>query len=479
MIPGFKKQAPPSLLGIAFEDARVHVAHLRRSGGSVQILKSFSFDLSAHPLSGEAESLGAELRKQLQQNEIKERKCVVALPLHWVLSLQTQIPDLPEEDIAAFLETEAERNLPYGADSMFISSNRCQFPSGERYNIMTAVPQDRLLQLQAIFKAAQLKPLSFTIGIAALQAPEDIKDGAVIILRAGAKNLEMEITCGGGVAALRSLEGAAGSETSERIYADVVGRELRITLGQLPAELRSSIKKIIIVGERKAIEHLAAELAPRAEAMGLRVETLNKCSGGLRVQPEGYDANPAICAASRFLAQKKATFEFLPPKISAWKQISTKAGPRKFAYAAGAAAAVALIVAGAFIMQNWELSKYRKQWLAMEPQVKELEDMQQEIKRFRPWFDNSFRNMSVLRKLTEAFPVDGSVFAKTLEVRDISQVVCSGVARDTASLYKMKEQLDNAKEIVAGSVKVESLSGKSPVQFRLSLRWAEGGGGEH
>ncbi len=475
----FKKKPPSVLLGIALEDARVHVAFLKRSGGSVQILKSFSFDLSANPLSGDAAALGAEIKKKLQEHEISERKCVVAFPLHWILSLHTPIPDLPEEDIAAFLETEAERSLPYALDSLFISSSRCRFANGEQYNTMAAVPREQLTQLQELFRAAQLKPLSFTLGISALQSPEDLKEGPAIILRAGTKTLEMEITCDGGIAGLRSLEGALDTEAPQRIYADLVGRELRITLGQLPDQLRNSIKRIIIAGDRKTTERLAGELGPRAEAMGLHIEILNKCSGSLRVEPEGYDANPAVCAATRFLLQRKGTFEFLPPRVSAWKQLSAKAGPRKFAYAGGAVAAVAVLVAGAFFVQNWELSKLQRQWSLMEPRVKQLEEMQQEIKRFRPWFDISFRNMSILRKLTEAFPADGSVYAKTLEVRDINQVVCSGVARDTTSLYNMKEHLDNAKEIVEGSVKVESLSGKSPVQFRLNFRWAQGGGGEH
>jgi hypothetical protein len=474
------KQPPNSLIGISFDDAKVYVAHLRRSGASVNVLKSFNFQLSESPLTGGGELLGAELKAKLAEHGIKERKCVVALPLHWILSLQTQIPELPEEDIDAFLETEAERNFPYGPDSMFLSSSRCLFPGGSQYNTTAAIPRDQLLKLQDLIKSAQLKSLSFSLGIAALQAPEDLDGEPVIILRAGDKTLEMEITCGkNGIAGLRSLQGVLDHETPEHLYADVVGRELRITLGQLPAELRGSIRKVIISGEQRSIEKLARDLAPRAKAMGLEILTQNKCSGALRIQPDAYDANPAICAATRFLLQRRPVFEFLPPKVSAWKQLSTKAGPRKFAYAGGVLAALALVVAAAFIVQNWKLSNLQKQWSAMEPRVKELEGMQGEIKRFRPWFDNSFKTMSILRKLTEAFPVDGVVSAKTIEIRDMSQVVCSGTARDTSSLYKMLEQLRNSKEIAEGSVKVESLSGKSPVQFRFNFRWMEGGFGEH
>ena len=46
--------------------------------------------------------------------------------------------------------------------------------------------------------------------------------------------------------------------------------------------------------------------------------------------------------------------------------------------------------------------------------------MQQQIRKFRPWFDDSFRNLTILRKITEAFPEEGDVTAKTLEIRDLS-----------------------------------------------------------
>ena len=110
----------------------------------------------------------------------------------------------------------------------------------------------------------------------------------------------------------------------------------------------------------------------------------------------------------------------------------------------------------------------------MERQVHDLEGMQVQIRRFRPWFDNSFRNLTMLRKITEAFPEDGVVTAKTLEIRDVSSVSCSGVANDNQALLKMLDQLRASKDV--RDLKVDNIRGKTPLQFTLNFHWGEGGG---
>ena len=113
----------------------------------------------------------------------------------------------------------------------------------------------------------------------------------------------------------------------------------------------------------------------------------------------------------------------------------------------------------------------------MAPRVTDLEAMQQQIKKFRPWFDGTFRSLSILRRVTEAFPVDGAVTAKTLEIRNNSQVTCAGVARDNQVLFKMLDQLRGTKEVA--DVKMDQIRGKTPLQFSFNFRWVEGGTGEH
>ncbi len=108
----------------------------------------------------------------------------------------------------------------------------------------------------------------------------------------------------------------------------------------------------------------------------------------------------------------------------------------------------------------------------MAPRVQELEATQQRIRQFRPWFDDSLRSLSVLRLLTEAFPEDGVVSAKAVEIRDQGTVTCSGLARDNQALLKTMEKLRAAKPVA--DLKVDQIRGKSPMQFTFDFRWTEG-----
>src|SRR5262249_55035922 len=149
------------LLGIAIEGGQMRVAQIRRIGDSFEVQKAFSVPLSASPATGDPQTLGQEIRQVFQQQNIKESKCIVALPVEWMLSLATKIPELPEGDIPDFLNLEAERNFAYDPDSLFVSSSRCRFPSGEQYANIAGIQRDHIVNLQSVLQAARLKPLSF------------------------------------------------------------------------------------------------------------------------------------------------------------------------------------------------------------------------------------------------------------------------------------------------------------------------------
>ena len=133
-----------------------------------------------------------------------------------------------------------------------------------------------------------------------------------------------------------------------------------------------------------------------------------------------------------------------------------------------------LLIALIFLIQQWQLSSLQSQWTAIEPKVKELDLQQQQIKKFRPWFDESFRSLTILRRLTEAFPEDGVVSARTLEIREPSAVICSGVARNNAALLKWLDQLNGIKEISNVNVQVH---GQAPLQFTCNFQWEGGNNG--
>ena len=139
-----QKQSLSTLLGIALDGSRMHVAQVRRVGDSFEVQKAFDLPLSAPVSSANATALGQELRQALQQHNVKEHRCVVSLPVQSVLSLTTELPDLGEADVGEFLQVEAERNLPYDVDSLFVSSSRCQLSGGARSANIAAVHREQI-----------------------------------------------------------------------------------------------------------------------------------------------------------------------------------------------------------------------------------------------------------------------------------------------------------------------------------------------
>src|SRR5208283_931583 len=133
--------------------------------------------------------------------------------------------------------------------------------------------------------------------------------------------------CGGGIAALRGLEGAIEDEAGRRkLQADLVAREARITLGQLPVELRDTVKRIRIFGPRELAQQLADEMELRFEPMGLSVEVVAAYKPdefGVQLPPDA-SLSAAFSLAARPLVNEPPAFEFLPVKPTLIEQFAAK-----------------------------------------------------------------------------------------------------------------------------------------------------------
>jgi hypothetical protein len=480
MKPFLKQPRASSLLGLSLDANRLEGVLLRRTNGALEVRKTFSVLLSLDPLTNDPELVGQEIRNHLDKAEIRERRCAVSLPLNWVLTLSTKVPDLPASDLQSFLQIEAERGFPYGPEALLISSSCYDLPNGEQYATQVAVPKDHVLRLEKVLKAARLKPATFSLGIVALQNAEEESSNGVLALALGESSVGLQASCGGGVVALRALEGTFDTEDGQkRLNADVVARELRITLGQLPAGVRETIRRVRVLGQGDLARQLAEELQPRCETMGLKIEHVTGYSSGeFGVQlPKDARVSPAFSLAARELCGRSAAFEFLPPKISQWQQITTRYSSRKLIWAGATAGSVALLVGAAFLVQQWQLARLRSRWEAMERNATEIDNLQQRIKKFRPWFDDSLGSLSILRRLTEAFPEDGVVSAKTVEIRDLAAVTCTGTAQNSQALLKTLDQLRAVKEVT--HVTIDQIRGGKPLQFTFNFHWNGPAGNEH
>ena len=312
------------------------------------------------------------------------------------------------------------------------------------------------------------------------QPPGADASNGVMALAIGESHVALQVTAGGGVAALRALralQGALEAEGSQRVlHADLVAREGRITLGQLPAELRGTMRRIRVFGPRDLAQQLVDEMELRLDATGLKIESVARYAAsefGIQLPPDA-PVSPAFSLAAGRLAGRRALFEFLLPKVTPLQQLAARYSSGRLRTVISAATAVALVAAGLFFFQQCQLWRLESQWAKIQPTVRQLEGVQDQIRQYRPWYDESVRGLTILKRLTEAFPEDGSVTAKTVEIRDLNTITCTGIARNYQALLKTVEKLRGVRQIP--DVNLGPTRGQPPaLQFTFNFQWSEGG----
>lgn len=456
------------VLGLTLDNGMLHAVEAKRSNGTIQVLKQITAPLTLDPLRDESELAGREIRNLLNGAQIAGKRCVVGVPAQWALTIHTQVPAMEPEDVASFLEIEAERGFTCGADELQTASRIYTAENGERHATVIGISKNYLERLEAVLVAAQLKPVSFSIGILALPEAREGKITAEI----GESRIDILLGASEGIVALRTIQGVIDTEGAEqRVQGELVARELRITLGQVPEAARQSVQQMNIFGEPRFAQQLLADLAARGQSAGWRVRHVpvyRDAHHGLMIAGEP-PVSSALSLAAQHLSDGGIEFEFLPPKPSVWDQLATKYASRRLAYAGAGAAILLLLLGGAFIYQQFQFSKYRDEWAGMKTKVTELESLQENARRFRPWHDSTLATMSIIRRITEAFPEEGSVSAKIVEIRNGSTISCTGTAQDNQSLLKTIDRLRGAPQV--RDLRVDQIRGKAPLQFTFNFQW--------
>ena len=469
-----------SLVGLALEERQLTVAVVGRANGDFKLTKSTLATLTLDPLTADPELVGREIRNRLDEAGIRESYCAVCLPLPWVLTLQVKIPEMPEADVAGFLLLEAERGLPYAPADLSLSVSRYKTAKGEACATLVAVPLSHVQRLDKALRLAKLKPVSFSLGISVLAARESGDGAGGITIAVGQQTVELLVALGEGVVTMRALEGAIDGEGAHRqVDAEVIGRELRITLGQLAKPTRDTIRQAQVIGGVEVVGPMIEKLVPACQSLDLTVTRAANArfemlkAAGL----PSYSGAAAFGLAARILSQTAPPFEFMPPKPSRWRQTMARFGSRKIVSAGVAAATAVLLVIGAFLWQTWQLRTLESRWRAIQPRIAALEEISQQMRQYRAWYDESLPAMRMLKKLVEAFPEDGVASVKSLQIKDLSEVTFAGQARNNDKFLDLCAALMASPQLA--DVKPLQVRGSAPKQFSFTYRWNEGGKNEN
>src|SRR5476649_17510 len=177
-----KRKRLNSLLGLALDGSKLEGVVLRRTGGSLQLLQSFSATLTLDPLTAAPELVAREIRNALDAAGVRERNCIVGVPLKWALAGQTELPQIDEADAASLLQMEAERTFSTDVTTLRMADSSCALADGKQYVTLVGISNSQLATLEQVLAAAKLKPVSFTLGLPALQPPgRESSDGVLAL----------------------------------------------------------------------------------------------------------------------------------------------------------------------------------------------------------------------------------------------------------------------------------------------------------
>lgn len=473
MIPFLKPKAPMTLLGLRLGRNLLQGVVLHRNGSGFSVRQRFRSVLSLDPLTNDPELVGREILNHLTEAGVRERRCTLCLPLNWALTVRVPVPELPADDTASYLNLEAEKGFPYSPDDLCVASSRYQAASGDQFATLVAIPRNHLVRLQSVLKAARLKPQSFSLAVPSLCMPPAGPGIGVIDLLVGESCVELQVAFGSGVVVLRALEGVIETEGGhQRIDADQVARELKITLGQMPRALGETVRALRVFGPPEIVGFFLTDIQARVEGLGLKIDRQAAPSLNGTPLPTEKGVLPELGLAAERMLGIPPRFEFLPPKVSSLPQVLAKVSARKLASTIIVVVSALILTIAAFLFQHVQLRSLENQWRKIQPTVTELEDLQQRIRRYRSWFDSSFPTLTILRSLAEVFPAEGNVSAKRLEIRDLSMVTCSGTATDYAAYQAMIERLRALKPVA--ELKQDQVQGNSPLQFSINFQWLGG-----
>lgn len=365
------------------------------------------------------------------------------------MTVSIEIPNLSDGDLQSYLELQAESEFPFGIEDLQLASAFYRVPDESHCATLAAIPKSRIEHIQQVLQHARLRPVGLVLGL----APASAGNNPQLVLDAQPDHVDLSVRCGDGFAVIRSLEGATDfAKDSAAPDCNLLCREIRITLGQLPGNLR---------------QNLAAAVCHSAELSSDWRQSLERGLAGMGFQTAFREGqHSALEAAVKARLANQRALEFLPPKRGPFRIFAEKASSQRNVWIGGSVGTIVFLVVAVFYIQGWRLQSLEREWNGMAEKVKTLEDKQNEIRQFRPWHDNSAPSLQIVRQLAESFPKEGSVWLKSIEIEENCQVRCIGSARDNQDrldLFSRLRAADNIRELATQSITTK--------QFNFKFVW--------
>lgn len=467
-----KKLRARAALAVTLESGRLAVTLVHREENETQLAPSLSIPFGAADVLKNPEKVGQALDAALSAAGIRERRCVACVPPGWALTASTDLPEVGAEDLRGYLELRAEKEFSIPATDLRLGYCAYALPNGLRRATLAALPAKKIEAVEQMLDAARGRVLSISLALdRCLAQPQ-----AMLHFLTNGNHTDVVITAGGGVAGLRSLAGPQSSGDTTFDPATFC-REVRITLGRLPETVRQQVRRAEFGGP--SAQKLC--LATRYDLLRMGIES-PECRYGPGVDAAAPDAPGAAVESARLqLREEPIPFELVVPEIKRWETLLQRFDTKRRRWLVLAGIGLVLLPLLLFFIRAQMESHYQTQWNGMAKNVAELDALQQKIHQFRPWFEPAPQGLQVMESLVAAFPEQGEVWAKSIQVEQIDKtaknapgnedykITCSAFALNESVRLAFIERL-RARPGVVG-LQVQQLRGDKPVQFAFTYKW--------
>ncbi len=455
---------PVLVNGLSIEPEETVVCQFRKRGTQVQVMQTLRLPIRAGTFKTDPARAGLELLAALKTARIRGKRWVISLPLAWVFTAPFELPELSEADAHNFAQMEAERRFPLSPDELALTMSQRRGGEGPQQAMLVGVPLELLAHVDTALKAARVRPSSITVGMSALTAAQG-EDGFVMIC-AGQGFVDIAAGQGGTVYALRNLAWEEEqSEAEPHRMAREIARQVRITLAQTAGQDGDRVQRAVLYGVQNWPPDALDTLFDALGELGL-----SAVEGVVKGAPNPAEAPPALLArAVGDLAGEPPPVELVTKRKARLQSAAARLSKRNVRWMIAAVASAILLVAGAFGYQEHTLSQLQDQWDAMAGQVDEAKTLQERVRFYRPWYDETIPSLAIPKYLATAFPEAGSVSLKSLHVKDRTAATCSGSASNFADLMQVKQSLDKSGDL--DDLKLFSARGGTPVAFTLTFSW--------
>jgi hypothetical protein len=450
-----------SYLALTLESERIVISGLRSDASEGVPRPPLTVPVGADEVVRHPEKAAQSVALALAAAGWRERRCVVCVPASWALSTATDLPDMTPDDLRGFLEIRAEQEFSLPAGDLRLGYCVYTLAGGQPRATLAVVSAKRLKAVETLIETLGKKLVSISLALAdALADPQP-----TLHFQANGSHTDVIVTGGGGaIAALRSLASPLGTEEAP-FDPGAFCREVRITLGRLPVSIRKEVIQAQFGGTAESARRLCLEIRGDLQRMGIGAPDCDTTVTDPGVSGPGA----AAAAAGRLLRGEGVPFEFVVPEVRRWEATLTRFNIQKNRRIAGAVVGLILLPLFLFGVRSEIESHLNNEWNGMRDNVADLDALQQKIHRFRPWFNAAPETVQALESLIAAFPEQGDVWAKSIQITPGYRVTCTGFARSREALQPMLDRL-RARPGISG-LQPPQLRGDKPLQFSITYLW--------